>query len=153
MAQQAGAEDARIDFFEHQGNNLFLGLSTVKKIDEASLVPYRLGGEAAANHLFDASLSNYRNRPTTYNKALLFFSGVDFLWYSFWTLYIQDKQDPSYDPVGISQETGLPSHTILGMAALQTALNTYRVSSGSDRLLPYLGLDRTRAEIGVRIQF
>ena len=153
MAQQAGAEDARLDFFKHQGNNLFLGLSTVKKIDNASVVPYRVGGEAAASHLFDASLLNYRDHPTTYNKSLLFFSGMDFLWYSFWTLYLQDDQDPSYDPVGISQETGLPAHAILGMAAFQTALNTYRVNSGSDLLVPYFDLDRTRAEMGVRIQF
>lgn len=150
MAHMAGAKDVQLNFFTVQGGNLYLGLSTAKGLDPASSLSYKAAGEAAGSYLFDAALESYRTHPTTYNRSLLFFSGTDFFWYSLYAFYLSGNQNPSYDPVGISRETGLSGETILGVAALQTTLNAYRVYSGRDDVMPYIDLDKRWVEFGIR---
>jgi len=152
MAHMAGAKEVQLNFFTMQGGNLYLGLSTAKGLDLASSLSYKAAGEAAGSYLFDAALEGYRTHPTTYNRSLLFFSGTDFFWYTLYAFYLSGKQNPSYDPVGISHETGLSAESILGIAAIQTALNAYRVYSGSDEVMPYIDLDKKWVEFGVRFQ-
>lgn len=153
MANMAGAEDATLGFFKKQGGDVFLGIATVKKIDRESLLAYRVGGEAASSYLFDVTLDSYRGAPSTYNRALLLFSGIDFLMYSAWTFYVMDTNNPSYDPIGISQEIGISQNAVLGVAVLQTALNVFRVYSGDDTITPYFGVDKIWAEFGVQMKF
>ena len=152
-ARMGGAEEVNLEFFSQKPDGFFLGLSTAKGMDPESTLSYKLAGEAASSYLFEISLTQYRYRPTAYNQSLLFFSGTDFLWYSLWSFYIHPTDSPAFDPVGISQETGISKHAIFGVALLQSALNTYRVHSGSDVLLPYILLDQRYAELGVQITF
>lgn len=153
MAHMAGGEDVRMDFFQQQSGNFFVGVSSVGEIEKKSVLPFRAAGLVASNHTFDLALLSYRAQPTTYNQALLFFSGTDFLWYSVWSFYINESNDPSYDPVGISQGTGLSSEAILGVALVQTALNAFRFYSGDDTYIPYVAVDEERMNIGLRIRF
>lgn len=153
MAYMGGGQDVHLDFFKKQGGNFFVGAVSATGINQESVLPFRAAGVAASNHLFNLSLSRYRLEPTTYNTALLFFSGTDFLWYSVWSFYIKGSKDPSYDPVGISQETGLSPHAVVGMALVQTAINAYRVYSEDDTIVPYFSLDQEWAKIGVQVTF
>lgn len=153
MAHMAGAEDVRMGFFQQQSGNFFVGVSSVGEIEKKSLLPFRAAGLVASSHTFDLALLSYRAQPTTYNKALLFFSGTDFLWYSVWSFYINESDDPSYDPVGISQGTGLSSEAILSVALVQTALNAFRLYSGDDTYIPYVAVDEERMNMGLRIRF
>ena len=153
MGHMGGAQDVQLDFFTQKNNSFFLGLSTAQGIDRDASLSYKMGGEAASSYLFEVALREYRYQPTAYNRALLFFSGTDFLWYSIWSFYVKDENNPAYDPVGISQETGLSPHAIVGAAFLQTALNAYRTTSGSDRLVPYINLDQSQAEMGIQFRF
>lgn len=152
-ARMGGADEVNLDFFTQEPNGFFLGLSTAKGIDPESTVSYKLAGEAASSYLFEVALTQYRYRPTSYNQSLLFFSGTDFLWYSLWSFYIHPTDSPAFDPVGISQETGISKHAIMGIALLQSTLNAYRVHSGSDTFLPYIALDQKYAELGIQITF
>ncbi len=150
VAQMGGAQDVDMNFFTMKNGNFYLGLSTAKGLDSKTVLSYKLAGEVAANFTFETALKQHRSRPTTFNRALLFFSGTDFLFYSVYAFYLAENRNSSYDPVGIADQTGLSDETILGMAALQTALNAWRVYSGQDRIVPYLSLTDEWAEIGIR---
>lgn len=153
VAHMGGADSVDLSFFTQRNGNFFLGLSSAKGVQRESLLSYKMGGEAAASYLFEVALRQYRRQPTVYNTSLLLFSGTDFLWYSFWSFYIEDSNNPSHDPVGIAQETGLSKETIFGMAALQTALNAYRIYSGNDAMTPFIRLDEESAAFGVQVRF
>lgn len=152
MAHMAGAEDVQLNFFTVKGGNLYLGLSTARGLDPASSLSYKAAGEAAGSYLFDAALESYRTYPTTYNRSLLFFSGTDFFWYTLYAFYLTGNQNPSYDPVGISRETGLSAEAILSIATIQTTLNAYRIYSGNDDVMPYIDLDKRWVEFGIRFK-
>lgn len=153
MANMAGGQNVQMNFFQQKNGSFFAGVSSVEEIDRESVLPFRAAGLVASNYTFDVALSGYRAQPSTYNKALLFFSGTDFLWYSVWSFYIKGSNDPGYDPVGISQETGLSAETIVSVALFQTALNAFRIYSGDDSYVPYIAVNRTRMDIGVRVRF
>lgn len=153
MANMAGGRNVRMNFFRQQNGSFFAGVSSVDALDQESVLPFRAAGLVASNYTFDLALSAYRTQATTYNKALLFFSGTDFLWYSVWSFYIKGSTDPGYDPVGISQETELSPETIVGVALLQTALNAFRISSGRDDYVPYIAVDNQGMNVGVRVRF
>lgn len=153
LAHMGGAEDVDLNFLTQKGGNLYLGLSTAKGLDKESSLPYKMAGEAAASYLFEVALGSYRTRPSTFNRSLLFFSASDFLWYSIYAFYIDRSRNPNYDPVGISQETGLSHEAVLGIAVFQTALNTYRIYSSNDSMTPYFALDQRWAEFGLQLRF
>ena len=152
MGHMGGAEEVHLNFLTQKNGNLYLGLSTAIGLDRASSLSYKAAGEAAASYLFDVALESYRIHPTTYNRALLFFSNTDFLSYTIYAFYIDGSRNPSYDPVGIARETGLSHEAILGVAVLQSALNAYRIYSGSDDILPYIDLDNRWVEFGIRFR-
>ena len=153
MANMGGATDIQLNFFTMKGGNFYLGLSTARGLGHASSLPYKVAGEAASSYHFEVALQSYRTRATPYNRSLLFFSGTDLLWYSLYAFYLSSDRNPNYDPIGISQETGLSPEAIIGLAAFQTALNAYRVYSGDDRMIPYFALDKTFAEFGIQVRF
>ncbi len=153
MGHMAGAQDVKTSFFQTQGGSFFVGVSSAGALEQESVLPFRAAGVVASNHTFNFALSSYRAQPTTYNKALLFFSGTDFLWYSVWSFYIKGSDDPTYDPVGISQETGLSSEAVLSIALLQTAVNAFRAVTGDDTYIPYVSVDEGKMRAGVRIHF
>lgn len=153
MAEGVGAESATFKFFGEENGSFFLGLSTATGVPDESLLSYRLGGEIAASYTFEFALHSYRLQPTTYNQALMFFSGTDFFWYTVFAYYLAPHEDRRYDPVGIRESTGFPSGVILAAAATQLATNTWRAVSGSDAVAPSFSYDEESALFNLTFRF
>ena len=112
IAEGTDAQDNTLGFFSKKEGSFFLGLSTVRTINEKSKLTYIMGGELATSLSFEMALDRYRSAKTTYNRTLLFFSGTDFLWYSVYAFYLASSRDSRYDPVAISDVTGLSHEAI-----------------------------------------
>ena len=153
VAEGVGARDASLKFFIQEDGAFFFGLSTVRNLPEESSITYKLGGEIAASYTFEFALQGYRQRPTTYNAALLFFSGTDLFWYTAFAFYLAPEEDARYDPVGIREVTGFSRGTLLGAASAQLAANAYRVWSGTDRVVPSFSYDRRSALLNLTLRF
>jgi hypothetical protein len=130
-----------------------LGLSNATGVPDDSVLTYRLGGEIAASYTFELALHGYREQPTAYNRALLFFSGTDFFWYTLYAFYLSPQENTFYDPVGIRESTGLPRGVIVAAAATQLAANAWRVASGTDRVAPSFSFDRRSALLNLTLTF
>lgn len=152
VANNVGAEDSQVNFFKKSGGNFFLGTSTVSSIDKASVLPYAMGGEFFADLSFEHALKGYRNSPNSYNKSLLLISGTDFLWYCFYAFYVSND-NPSYDPITISKETGISRDMLFSVALAKTLANAYRIYSGQDKVVPYFKVDRSSASLNFMIPF
>jgi hypothetical protein len=152
VADYVGAVGSRLSFFEKRGGDFFLGTSSVEYIDDKSKLPYTMGGEFFADLTFEHALQNYREGPNPYNKALLFYSGTDFLWYCFYAFYLS-SDNPYYDPVTISKETGISRDMLFSIALAKTILNAYRIYSGRDRIIPYFMVDKYSASLNIMIPF
>ena len=153
MADQAGAEGNSLNFFKKDRDSFFLGLSTVTDIDDKAKPSYHLAGEVASSYTFEVTLKQYRARKTTYNSALLFFSMTDFLWYTTYAFYLTPNENEKFDPIGISETTGLRRETIFLVSLTQSALNALRMYSNEDRLIPYFIMDRYFIAFGVKAPF
>jgi len=153
IANQAGAEGNTLNFFTKDKNSFFLGLSTVTKIDRKAKPGYHLAGEVASNYTFELALRKYRENNTTYNRALMFFSMTDFLWYTTYAFYVAPYQNGKFDPIGISNTTGIDREKIFLVALAHTSLNALRVYSGEDRVIPYYMLDRHFIGFGIKVPF
>ncbi len=153
MAHMGGAEDVDLSFFIMKGNNFYLGLSSAKGLDRKSVAPYKFAGEVAVSYHFEIMLKSYRRNPNMYNRAMLFFTNTDFLAYSIYAFYLSPTRNNAYDPVGISQETGLTPETIVAFSALQTLLNTYRIYSGNDTAVPFLSMSQDSVALGLMFRF
>ncbi len=152
IANHVGADGISMEFLTNSGGNFFLGMSNVTSIDEDSILPYSVGGEFAANLTFEYALQDFRREPSLFNKSLLLFSGTDFLMYSLYAFYMTDG-NPSYDPIIISETTGLSKDVVFSAALLQTILNAQRLYSGHDRIIPYITLDRYSAIFNLKLIF
>jgi len=150
VANNVGAEDSKLNFFKKSGGNFFLGTSTVSNIDQGSILPYAMGGEFFADLTFEHALQGYRNSPNTYNRSLLLISGTDFLWYCFYAFYVSND-NPSYDPITISKETGISKDMLFSVALAKTLANAYRIYSGQDKIVPYFKVDRSSASLNFMI--
>lgn len=153
IAEGVGADNATFKFFGEEDGSFFLGLSTATGIPDESMLSYRLGGEIAATYTFELALQSFRREPTTYNQALLFFSGTDFFWYTAFAFYVAPREDERYDPVGIRQSTGLSRGVIFAAAAAQLATNAWRVVSGTDAVTPSFRYDRESALLNLTFRF
>ncbi len=153
IANQAGAEGNTLNFFTKDKNSFFLGLSTVTKIDSKAKPGYHLAGEVASNYTFELALRKYRENNTTYNRALMFFSMTDFLWYTTYAFYVAPYQNGKFDPIGISNTTGIDREKIFLVALAHTSLNALRVYSGEDRVIPYYMLDKHFIGFGIKVPF
>lgn len=146
VANYVGAEGSKLNFFSKSGGDFFLGTSSVEKIDDKSVLPYTVGGEVFADLTFEHALRSYRHNPNSYNKSLLVVSGADFAWYCFYSFYVS-ADNPAYDPITISKETGLSRDALFSLALTKTLINAYRVYSGSDILVPYFKVDNKSASL------
>lgn len=153
IAEGLGAEEATFKFFGEENGSFFLGLSSATGIPDEGLLPYRLGGEIVSSYTFELALQSYRRQPSTYNQALLFFSGTDFFWYTVFAFYLAPHEDGRYDPVGIRESTGFSRGAILAAATTQLATNAWRVASGSDRVAPSFSYDRRSALLNLTFRF
>jgi len=153
IANQAGAEGNTLNFFTKDKNSFFLGLSTVTKIDNKAKPAYHLAGEVASSYTFELALRKYRESDTTYNRALMFFSMTDFLWYTTYAFYVSPYKNSKFDPIGISNTTGIDRGKIFLVALAHTSLNALRAYTGEDRVIPYYMLDRNFIGFGVKVSF
>lgn len=152
VGNSVGAEGVSVTFFAKEKNNLFLGYTSIRRIDDKAFPSFALGGEIGASVSFEYALQRFRRQPTTYNKALLFFSGTDFLWYSLYTFYV-NKDNPDADPNILHKETGISKDIILSLALTQSLLNGYRVVSGKDRIVPYFTFDNRSIGFHLKVPF
>ena len=151
IAYQVGdAKDINMQFFTKRGNSFVFGVTEVKNLNQKSKIPFIMGGEIASSYNFEYALLSYRQQPTIFNRSLMFFSGTDFLWYTVYSLYL--SKGASYqDPVALKRETGVRKEAIFGIALTQTLLNYYRVTSGTDKVIPYFTFDDTSVKFMVQI--
>lgn len=152
VGSTVGAEGISVSFFSREKNNMFLGYTSIKKIDNSAYPSFALGGEIGSSMSFELALQSYRRQPSTYNKALMFFSGTDFLWYSLYTFYVNNN-NPESDPNILHRETGISKNAILSVAVTQAVLNGYRVVSGSDKVIPSLTFDKQSVGFVLRMPF
>jgi hypothetical protein len=152
VADYVGATGIRLNFLKKRNGNFFLGSTTVEQIDNKSLLPLSMGGAVASDLTFEHALQNYRKKPTLYNKSLLFFSAADFLWYSAYAFYLSDGH-PHFDPISISSRTGISKDLIFSIALAKTIVNTYRVYTSQDRVIPYFTVDKNSAILNISMAF
>lgn len=106
----------------------------------------------ASDLVFEHTLQNYRKKPTLYNKSLLFFSAMDFLWYSAYAFYLSEGHS-GFDPIVVSNQTGISEDIIFSIALAKTMMNAYRVYSGQDKVIPYFTVDKHSAYVNIAIAF
>lgn len=137
VADEVGAENHRIKFFAKDEGQFYFGLSSYDSIPDRSRLPYAAAGERMSLYTFEYGLQSYRNRPSTYNKALLFFSTFDFLAYTLVANYLEPDNE-KYDPNGIRKETGCSKELLLGVALTKTLINAYRYSHKDANIMPMI---------------
>jgi len=135
VAEEAEADSPRMQFFVRKNGKFYPGLSTYENIPKESKLSYALAGERMAGSTFEYALDSYRREPTTYNKALMFFSCTDFLWYTLLANYVHDDND-TYDPNIVRQETGLNKEMLLSLVMVKSLMNAYRVYNKDARFIP-----------------
>ena len=79
VADEVGVKSHQMKFFTTFKGNFYPGVSVHKNIPKESILPHAVGGERMAGYTFEYALQSYRRDPTTFNKALMFFSNVVFL--------------------------------------------------------------------------
>ena len=152
VGEHVGATGNTVSFFEKKGGQFFLGMSSVKNIKAESKLPYTMGGEFFADLTFEHALKSYRKNPTFYNKSLMLYSGTDFLWYCFYAFYVSEGHS-SFDPITVAKETGLSENELFSIVLAKTMINTYRIYSGQDRVIPYFTVNSSSAALNLSVPF
>ena len=152
VAQHVGATGTELNFFKTMNGQFFLGTSVVDNIADESVLPYTMGGEFFADLTFEHALQDYRKSPNLYNKALLLSSGLDFAWYCLYAFYV-GNESPSFDPITISEETGISRDMLFSVVIAKTMINAYRVYSGNDTVIPYFTVDNNSAMLNIAFPF
>ncbi len=152
IGEHVGATGNTISFFDKQGGQFFLGMSSVKNIKAESKLPYTMGGEFFADLTFEHALKSYRKNPNFYNTSLMLYSGTDFLWYCFYAFYVSEGHS-GFDPLTVAKETGLSKDELFSIVLAKTMINTYRIYSGQDRVIPYFTVDNSSAALNFSVPF
>ena len=152
IGEHVGATGNSVSFFDKQGGQFFLGMSSVKHIKAESKLPYTMGGEFFADLTFEHALKSYRKNPSLYNKSLMLYSGTDFLWYCVYAFYLSEGHS-SFDPITIVEETGLSKEELFSIVLAKTMINTYRIYSGQDRVVPYFTVNSSSATLNLSVPF
>lgn len=152
VATRVGAKQSEMHFFSNKQGNFYPGVSTYEDIPEKSKLPYAVGGDRTAGYTFEYALESYHKKPTTYNKALMFFSCVDFFAYTLLSNYIKTEAD-MYDPNLIREETGCSKEVLLSLVTAKTFLNAYRIVNPDFKVAPMILVDKTSATLMVRVPF
>jgi len=152
VAEEAGADSPQMHFMSRKNGKFYPGLSTYKSIPAESKLSYATAGETMAGYTFEYALHSYRQEPTTYNKALMFFSCTDFLWYTLLANYVHPEND-NYDPNIIREETGLSREELLGLVVAKSLMNAYRVYNQDAKLRPFIKVDTNSAVFMLRYDF
>ncbi len=97
-----------------------------------------------AGYTFEYALQSYHREPTTYNKALMFFSCTDFFVYTLLANYVNPDND-MYDPNLIREETGLSKELLLSLVMAKPLMNIYRVVNRDANFTPMIWVDKKSA--------
>ncbi|OEU45689.1 MAG: hypothetical protein BBJ60_07595 [Desulfobacterales bacterium S7086C20] len=146
VAHKVGAESSKMHFFTNKKGNFYPGVSTYEDIPEESKLPYAVAGDQMAGNTFEYALKSYRNKPTTYNKALMFFSCMDFFVYTLLSNYINTEAD-MYDPNLVREETDFSKEALLSVVTVKTLINTYRMMNPDFKVAPVIWVDKTSAAL------
>ena len=152
VAEEAEADSPRMQFFVRKNGKFYPGLSTYENIPKESKLSYALAGERMAGHTFEYALDSYHLEPTTYNKALMFFSCTDFLWYTLLANYVHDDND-TYDPNIVRKETGLSKEMLLSLVMVKSLMNAYRVYNKDARFIPSVVVYKSSVAFVIRYDF
>lgn len=152
IGEHVGATGNTVSFFDKQGGQFFLGMSSVKNIKAESKLPYTMGGEFFADLTFEHALKSYRKNPNFYNTSLMLYSGTDFLWYCFYAFYVSEGHS-SFDPLTVAKETGLSKDELFSIVLAKTMINTYRIYSGQDRVIPYFTINSNSAALNLSVPY
>jgi len=152
VAEEVSADSPRMHFFTRKNGRFYPGLSTYKNIPKESKLPYAAGGDRMAGYTFEFALQSYHTKPTTYNKALLFFTVTDFVVYTLMANYWHPEND-LYDPNLIRQETGLSKGAILSLVTAKSAMNAYRIMNPDATFFPMIWVDKKSAGFGIGFKF
>jgi len=152
VAEEVGADSPQMKFLARRNGKLYPGLSIYQNIPKESILPYAAGGERMAGFTFEYALQSYHRNPSTYNKALMFFSCADFLTYTVLANYVHPEND-MYDPNLIRAETGLSKEALLSLVMAKSLVNTYRIMNQSTNLIPMIWVDKRSAGIVFRFSF
>ena len=151
-ADDVGAEANQMNFFKFKNGKFYPGLSTYKSIPKESKLPYAAAGERMAGFTFEYAFESYRKKPTAFNKALLFFSGADFLVYTFLGNYVY-PDNKTYDTNIIREESGCSKEALLGIVLAKSLINAYRVMNKEVNFIPLLNADRNSVSLSIRINY
>ena len=152
VAEEVGADSPKIGFFTRNGSNCYPWLSTHEGIPIESKLPYAVGGEQMAGVTFEFALPAYRRKPTTYNKALLFFSYADFVVCTLLANYVKSESD-MYDPNPIREEVGCSNEVLLSLVLAKSLLNTYRGMNQDAKCVSMIWVDKERVALLLNIPF
>jgi len=152
VAEDVGADSPKMHFFAVKDGKLYPGLSTYKNIPKESKLPYAVGGDRMAGYTFEYALQSYHRNPSTYNKALMFFSCADFFAYTLLANYVHPEND-MYDPNLIREETGLSKELLLSLVMAKSLMNTYRVFNENANFTPIIRVDKDSAAFVIRFEF
>jgi hypothetical protein len=152
VANEVGADSPKIAFFTRNNGKFFAGLATYKSIPEESKLPYALGGERMEGFTFEYALECYHHNPTTFNKALMFFSATDFLANTLVANYVFPDHKMCDQNV-IRSETGCSKEFLLSLALAKSLLNAYRVMNPDATFIPLISLDKYSAVLELRFEF
>ena len=152
VAEEVGADSPKISFFTRKNGRFYPGLSTYQNIPRESKLPYAVGGERMGGYTFEYALKSYHRKPTTFNKALMFFGCVDFLAYTLLANYVH-PENGMYDPNLIRAESGLNKEALLSLVIAKSLANTYRVFNKDANFTPMIVVDRTSAAFMIRFEF
>jgi hypothetical protein len=152
VAEEVAADSPRMHFFTNKNGKFYPGLSTYQNIPKESKLPYAVGGDRMAGYTFEFALQSYRMQPTTYNKALLFFTCTDFFAYTLLANYVYPEND-MYDPNLIREEAGLSKGALLSLVTAKSVMNTYRVMNPDATFFPMIWVDKKSAAFLIGFNF
>ena len=152
VAEDVGADSHKMHFFAVKDGKLYPGLSTYKDIPKESKLPYAVGGDRMAGFTFEYALQSYRRKPTTFNKALMFFSCVDFPVYTLLANYVSPDNE-MYDPNLVRSETGCSKEVLLSLVMAKSLLNAYRIMDQDANFTPMISVDKQSALLTIRFNF
>jgi len=152
FANEVGAESHQMSFFTQKNGRLYPGVSTFKSIPEESRLPYAIAGDRMAGLTFEYGLADYRRNPTTFNKALMFFSIVDFFAYTLLSNYVCPDEE-MYDPNLVRQQAGISKEMLLSVVLTKTLLNAYRIFNVEDGVVPMLHADKHSVAFVLQFHF
>ncbi len=149
---EVGSDFHRMRFFTHETGTFYPELSLYENIPGKLNLSYVLDNDLMTGFTSEYALQSYRRQPTTFNKALMFFSGVDFFANTF--LFNRDEQDNDIlDPDLDQEKAGFTKGMMLSMVAATTLLNAYRVMDRDANFIPMISLGTNGAFFMLHFDF